>query len=48
MITARNLTSHTYYEALADDLFRQIIESFYPAFESFTNAFTKLYKQGEE
>ncbi len=48
MITARNLTSHTYDEALADDIFRQIIESFYPVFESFTNAFTKLYKQGEE
>lgn len=48
MIKARNLTSHLYDEALADDVFRQIIESFYQAFETFTRTFTKLYEEDDE
>lgn len=48
MIKARNLTSHLYDEALSDDVFRQIIESFYQAFETFTRTFTKHYEEDDE
>lgn len=42
MIKARNLTSHTYDEELAETVFLDIVEKFYPVFKDFCNRFTKL------
>lgn len=47
MIKARNLTSHLYDETLAEDIFRQIADSFYQAFETFTRTFTLLYEDDD-
>lgn len=47
MIKARNLTSHLYDETLAEDIFRQIVDSFYQAFETFTRTFTLLYEDDD-
>ena len=48
MRRVRNLTSHTYDEALAEETFGSIIKSFFPAFEKFTIKFTKLSKLENE
>jgi len=46
MIEARNLTSHTYNPDIARDVVEDILERFYPAFESMAKKFTALYDQG--
>jgi Nucleotidyltransferase substrate binding protein like len=48
MIEARNLTAHTYDEALADDVLESIVHKFFPAFESLTAKFTSLHEQEHE
>lgn len=35
MISSRNLTSHTYNEVTADEIFCKILDSYYPAFLEF-------------
>lgn len=35
MIASQNLTSHTYDESTADEIFLDIIHSYYPEFEAF-------------
>jgi nucleotidyltransferase substrate binding protein (TIGR01987 family) len=48
MIKARNLTSHTYDEALADEVLDSITDKFFPAFKSLTEKFTSLHEQEHE
>lgn len=48
MIKARNLTSHTYDEALADEVLESITRIFFPAFEGLTKKFTFLLEQEHE
>jgi len=45
MIKARNLTSHSYDEALADEVLVFIINKFYPAFSQLTQKFSALISQ---
>ena len=45
MIKARNLTSHTYDEALAEEVFRSITEDYYAALKEFCIDFKKLLEQ---
>lgn len=48
MIKTRNLTSHTYDEELAENTFKAIVESFFPAFKKFTDKFIDLYERKTE
>jgi nucleotidyltransferase substrate binding protein (TIGR01987 family) len=48
MIKARNLTSHTYDEAIAENVTHSIINSFYPVFVDFTQRFKALYEREED
>jgi nucleotidyltransferase substrate binding protein (TIGR01987 family) len=43
MITARNLTSHTYNPEVAEKIVSDILERFYPAFTSMAKKFTALH-----
>jgi nucleotidyltransferase substrate binding protein (TIGR01987 family) len=43
MIKTRNLTSHTYDESLAKEVFTAIVEKFYPAFKILSDTFTSLH-----
>lgn len=45
MIGARNLTSHTYNPNIAQAVVDDILERFYPAFESMARTFTALNDQ---
>ncbi len=47
MIKSRNLTSHTYDEEIADDVYFQIVNEFYPVFLEFTDQFSRLAKKEE-
>ncbi len=47
MIRARNLTSHTYNTKIAEDIVRNILGQFYPAFAVMARDFTLLYHQPE-
>jgi nucleotidyltransferase substrate binding protein (TIGR01987 family) len=46
MIEARNVTSHTYNPSVAQAVVEDILERFYPAFESMAKKFTLLRDQG--
>ena len=48
MIKARNLTSHTYNTATADEITKDILIRFYPAFTAFEKRFRKLSQQEAE
>ncbi|MBF0433615.1 MAG: nucleotidyltransferase substrate binding protein [Fibrobacteria bacterium] len=48
MIKARNLTSHTYDETLAESVFTSIVKQFYPEFASFTKKFTAIIQKEEQ
>ena len=45
MIKARNLTTHTYNPATADDIAEDILQRFYFAFEEMAEKFTALSEQ---
>jgi hypothetical protein len=45
MIKARNLSSHTYNQEIADEVVRKILTCFYPAFEQMTRRFTALAEE---
>ena len=45
MIKARNLTTHTYNPATADEIAEDILQRFYVAFEEMAEKFTALSKQ---
>ena len=47
MIKSRNLTYHTYDEEIADDVYFQIVNEFYPVFLEFTDQFSRLAKKEE-
>lgn len=42
MIESRNRTSHTYDEQTADDIFRKIVLSYFPAIIAFSNIMEKI------
>lgn len=46
MIEARNKTSHTYNPKIAREVVEDVLERFYPAFESMAKKFTELNDQG--
>jgi nucleotidyltransferase substrate binding protein (TIGR01987 family) len=48
MIKARNLTSHTYDEAIAENVTQSIINSFYPVFLEFAQRFKALSERGDD
>ncbi|MBU0701817.1 nucleotidyltransferase substrate binding protein [bacterium] len=48
MIEARNKTSHTYNLNIAQEVVEDIMERFYPAFESMAKKFTMLNDQEDE
>jgi len=45
MIKARNLTSHTYDPATAEQIVQNVQEKFHPAFEAMAKKFTALYER---
>lgn len=47
MIVARNLTSHTYNQTIAQAVVKDILEKFYPAFAAMTVRFTRLSQASE-
>ena len=47
MIQARNLTSHTYDEKMAEELLGEIIRRYYPAFERLRSKFEDIRKSYE-
>ena len=48
MIKARNLTSHSYDEAVAEDVVHSVVHDFFPAFARFTGKFTELHDRDDE
>ena len=42
MIQSRNLTSHTYNHAVAETVYRAIMDLYYPAFVEFADRFSQL------
>jgi nucleotidyltransferase substrate binding protein (TIGR01987 family) len=48
MITARNLTSHTYQEKIAEDIAKDIVWHFYPALVAMETRLAQLGKQEAE
>jgi hypothetical protein len=48
MIEARNKTSHTYDPTIAQAVVDDILERFYPAFESMVKKFTALNDQEDK
>ncbi len=47
MIAARNLTSHTYSQSVAQQIANDILLKFYPAFVKMTEKFSALHQQSE-
>jgi nucleotidyltransferase substrate binding protein (TIGR01987 family) len=47
MIAARNLTSHTYNSEIADGISKDIVASFFPAFEAMKKTFSRLGDQSD-
>ncbi|HHH53168.1 MAG TPA: nucleotidyltransferase, partial [Bacteroidetes bacterium] len=47
MISSRNLTSHTYNEEIAEEVFIKIKEAFLPCFIKFENTMLRLLKENE-
>ena len=45
MIKARNLTSHTYQTKIAEDIVKQILSRFHPAFVAMESRFAQLEKK---
>jgi len=45
MIKSRNQTSHTYNEAIADEIFAKIVTDYYPVFIEFQKMMQKLLKK---
>jgi len=45
MIKARNLTSHTYNPGVAENIAKDILTRFYPAFVGMERCFGRLYEQ---
>lgn len=45
MIKSRNLSSHTYNPATAEEIIEDILTRYYPAFEQLANKFTSLAEQ---
>lgn len=48
MIEARNKTSHTYNLDIAQEVVDDVLERFYPAFESMAEKFTVLHDQEDQ
>jgi len=48
MITSRNRSSHTYNQAVADDIAKRIIRDYYPLFVDFLAAMEDVQKRTEE
>lgn len=48
MISSRNLSSHTYDETTANEIVKQIVEAYAPAFENMLKRFTALEKEETE
>jgi len=48
MITSRNMSSHTYNQAVADDIVKRIIRDYYPLFVDFLAAMEQVQKRMEE
>lgn len=48
MIKNRNLTSHTYDESVAEEIFTSIVHLFFPAFKKLADTFTKLHDREKE
>jgi len=48
MIEARNKTSHTYDHNIAREVVEDILERFYPAFESMAKKFTAINDQEDK
>ena len=48
MIADRNKTSHTYNVSVAEEVVDNIIETFFPAFETLLQRFVSLSEQGDE
>jgi nucleotidyltransferase substrate binding protein (TIGR01987 family) len=48
MIASRNKTSHTYNEETANDIFKKILEEYYPAFMAFRENMEGKRQQGNE
>jgi nucleotidyltransferase substrate binding protein (TIGR01987 family) len=48
MIKARNQTSHTYNQELAEEVADNILERFYPAFEQLAKKFTAISEQEDD
>jgi hypothetical protein len=42
MISSRNITSHTYNEETADEIFMKVVNDYYDAFSSFKKKMEKL------
>ena len=42
MIKSRNLTTHTYNEDTADEIFQNILNDFYPAFSAFEKTMSRI------
>ena len=48
MIKARNLTSHTYDPATAQQIVQDVQDKFYPAFKAMAKKFTTLYDRQDD
>lgn len=48
MIRSRNLTSHTYNQAVADEIAEHIVQSYFPLFQSFLARMQSLARSGAE
>lgn len=48
MIKTRNLTSHTYNENIADEIFALIMQKFFPALKNLADTFTLLHDRETE
>lgn len=48
MITARNLTSHTYNQSIAEAVYASITQSFFPAFFEFSQRFQAIAEQSSD
>ncbi|MEJ5339491.1 MAG: nucleotidyltransferase substrate binding protein [Aquificaceae bacterium] len=48
MMSARNLTSHTYDQSLAEQVIKAIVEQYMSEFEKLQNAFERLEKEYEQ
>ena len=48
MIKSRNLTTHTYNEATADDIFLKIVTEYFSEFEAFQNKMESYRSSGQQ